>query len=171
MKNKRKQNHKFYRDLQQAAACDIKKNVFFDFFMGSNEFFSDPFEKLNLEAWASTLQSIGSQTRRHARTRPCTSYCKLACFLLYLKIINTLKNKICILCYSKLSKKLQILVCQAVFKLWIKTLKMLFGSITQEPLGLLKFWCYIWVSWTILLVVYITFQKGVDNFEMEHKTC
>ena len=45
--------------------------------------------------------------------------------------------------YSKLSKELknsiEILVGQAVFKLWIKTVKMLFGSITREPLGLLKF--------------------------------
>ena len=42
--------------------------------------------------------------------------------------------------YSKLPKKLkngiEILVGQAVFKLWIKTVKMLFGSITQELLGL-----------------------------------
>ena len=45
--------------------------------------------------------------------------------------------------YSKLSKELkngiEILVGQAAFKLWIKTVKMLFGSITQEPLGLPKF--------------------------------
>ena len=45
--------------------------------------------------------------------------------------------------YSKLPKKLkngiEILVGQAVFKLWIKTVKMLFGSITREPLGLLNF--------------------------------
>ena len=30
------------------------------------------------------------------------------------------------------------LVGQAIFKLWIKISKMLFGSITQEQLGLLK---------------------------------
>ena len=45
--------------------------------------------------------------------------------------------------YSKLPKKLkngiEILVGQAVFKLWIKTVKMLIGSITQEPLGLPNF--------------------------------
>ena len=45
--------------------------------------------------------------------------------------------------YSKLFKELknsiEILVGQAVFKLWIKTIKMLFGSITQEPLGLPEF--------------------------------
>ena len=39
-----------------------------------------------------------------------------------------------------------------VFKLWIKTVKMLFGPITQEPLGL-----------------YNIYQKGVDKFEKEHK--
>ena len=52
--------------------------------------------------------------------------------------------------YSKLSKELKsgidILVGQAVFKLRIKTVKMLFGLMTQEPLGLPKFWCYFWVS-------------------------
>ena len=45
--------------------------------------------------------------------------------------------------YSKLSKELkygiEILIGQAVFKLWIKTVKILFWSITQELLGLLKF--------------------------------
>ena len=34
---------------------------------------------------------------------------------------------------------LDILVGQAVFKLWIKTIKILFWSITQEPLNLIKF--------------------------------
>ena len=42
--------------------------------------------------------------------------------------------------YGKLRKKLkngiEIFVGQAAFKLWIKTIKMLFGSISQEPLGL-----------------------------------
>ena len=33
----------------------------------------------------------------------------------------------------------QILIGPADFKLWIKTVEMLFESITQEPLGLLKF--------------------------------
>ena len=46
--------------------------------------------------------------------------------------------------YSKLAKKLkkgiEILVGQVVFKLWIKTVRMLFGSITQEPLGLPNFY-------------------------------
>ena len=45
--------------------------------------------------------------------------------------------------HSKLSKELkngiEILVGQAIFKLWIKTFKMLFGSITQEPLSYLNF--------------------------------
>ena len=34
---------------------------------------------------------------------------------------------------------IEILVGKVVFKFWIKTVKMLFWSITQEPLGLLKF--------------------------------
>ena len=46
--------------------------------------------------------------------------------------------------YNKLPKKLkngiEILVGQAVFKLWIKTVKMLLGSITQETLGLPNFY-------------------------------
>ena len=45
--------------------------------------------------------------------------------------------------YSKLFKELkngiEISVGQAIFKLWIKTIKMLFGSITPEPLGQPKF--------------------------------
>ena len=77
----------------------------------------------------------------------CTPNQKLACFVLYLKIINILKNNISyISSCSKLSKELEngidILVVQTVFKLWIKTIKMLIGSITQEPLVLPKFWCY-----------------------------
>ena len=43
----------------------------------------------------------------------------------------------------KLSKELkngiEILVGQAVFKLWIKTVKIMFWSITQEPPDLLQF--------------------------------
>ena len=73
----------------------------------------------------------------------CTPNQKLVCFGLYLKIINTLLKNNVHAFYSKLSKELKngtdILVGQAVLKLWIKKVKMLFGSITQEPLGLPKF--------------------------------
>ena len=45
--------------------------------------------------------------------------------------------------YSKLSKELkngiEILVGQVILKLWIKTVKVLIGSITQEQLGLPRF--------------------------------
>ena len=55
--------------------------------------------------------------------------------------------------YSKLFKELkndiEILVDQAVFKIWIKTVKMLFGSVTQELLGLPEVWWYFWVPQTI----------------------
>ena len=48
--------------------------------------------------------------------------------------------------YRKLSKELkneiEILVGPAIVKLWIKTIKILFRSITQELLGLLRFQCY-----------------------------
>ena len=58
----------------------------------------------------------------------CTSYQKLACFVLYLKIINNfLKNKVYILkkkLFKELKNGIGILVGQAVFKLWIKTAKM-----------------------------------------------
>ena len=50
------------------------------------------------------------------------------------------KKKIAYALYSKSFKELkngiEMLVGQAVFKLWIKTVKMLLGSITQEPHGL-----------------------------------
>ena len=50
--------------------------------------------------------------------------------------------------------------------------KILFWSITQEPPGLLKFKCYFWVPWTIYYKMHILlFKKGVDNFEIGHKTC
>ena len=39
----------------------------------------------------------------------------------------------------ELKHGIEILVRQAIVKLWIKTVKMLFGSITQEPFGLPKF--------------------------------
>ena len=70
------------------------------------------------------------------------SWPKISMFVLYFKIINTfLKNNVFIL--KKKSKELEndigILVDQEVFKLSIKTVKILFWSITQEPLDLLKF--------------------------------
>ena len=95
----------------------------------------------------------------------CTSNQKLECFVLYLKIINTFWKMI-YASYSKFSKELKtgikILVDQAVFKLWIKTVKMMCGSITREPLGLPKFWCYFWVPWTIYYEMHIYyFSKKV----------
>ena len=63
--------------------------------------------------------------------------------MLYLKIINTFFEKLNYASLRKLSKELkidfEILAGQAVFKLWIKTVKILFWSIIQEPLALLKF--------------------------------
>ena len=61
--------------------------------------------------------------------------------------------------YSELSQELkngiEILVGRAVFKLCIKTVKMLLGSNTQEPLGLPKCWCYF----EFLQDAYIIFEK------------
>ena len=39
--------------------------------------------------------------------------------------------------------EIEILVGLAVFELWFKIVKILFCSITQEPLGLLEFQCYV----------------------------
>ena len=48
----------------------------------------------------------------------------------------------------------------------------MFGSITKEPLDLLKFSCYF-LSFldNLLNDAHIIVQKDVDNFEIEHKTC
>ena len=44
-----------------------------------------------------------------------------------------------------------ILVGQAVIRLWIKTVILLFWSITQEPLDLLKFKCFFFLSFLFSL--------------------
>ena len=48
-----------------------------------------------------------------------------------------------------------------VFKLWIKTVKILFWSIPQEPLGLLKIECHFWVPGIIHHKMHISFFKKV----------
>ena len=40
--------------------------------------------------------------------------------------------------FKKLKNGIEILVDQAVYMLWIKTVKMMFGSVTPEALGLPK---------------------------------
>ena len=53
-----------------------------------------------------------------------------------------------------------------------QTIKMLFGSITQEPLGLLKFSVLFLSSLDNLLQdAYVIFEEDVNYFEIEHKTC
>ena len=74
--------------------------------------------------------------------------------------------------YSKLFKELkngiEILVGQVFLKSWIKTFKMLFGSLTQEPLN----FDAVFECLGQFTIRYICFpQKGVDNLEIEHKTC
>ena len=72
----------------------------------------------------------------------CTPNLQLARFVCYLKIVSTFMTKKNV-SYNKLSKELKnsikISVGQAVFKLWIKTVQNNVWSITQEPLGLLRF--------------------------------
>ena len=103
----------------------------------------------------------------------CTPYQKLACFVLFLKL-STSFCKIIYASYSKLSKELkngiEILVGPAVIKLWIKKVKILFWSITQEPLGLLKFQCYFWVPLTIYYKMHISFSKKRKPFEKDMPT-
>ena len=107
----------------------------------------------------------------------CTSYQKLACFVFYHEIINNfLKNELCILkknLFSRNSKNgIEILVGQEVFKLQIKTVKMLVwinNSRTDWPtLILMPFFSFLD---NLLQDAYIIFQQDVDNFEIEHKTC
>ena len=95
--------------------------------------------------------------------------------MLYLKIINTfMKNNVYIL-YSKLSKKLKniirILVGLAVLELLIKTIFWLFWSTTEKLLGLLKIDAIFEFLGQFTIRSIYFFQKGVDNFEIEHKTC
>ena len=42
---------------------------------------------------------------------------------------------------------------------------------TQEPLGFLKFYAILEFTGQFTLRCMYYFQKGVDNFEIEHKTC
>ena len=60
---------------------------------------------------------------------------------------------------KKLKNGIEILVGQAIFKLSIKTVKRLFGSVTQEPLDLPKFLCYFLVPWTICYKMLTLFIK------------
>ena len=49
---------------------------------------------------------------------------------------------------------------------------MLFGSITQEPLAYLNFDAiFEFLKQLTIEDTYIIFQKDVDNFEIERKTC
>ena len=75
-----------------------------------------------------------------------TSNPKISMFCaLYQNYQRLFLKKIIYESYNKLSKELtgknviEFLVGQALFTLWIKIVKMLFGSITQEPFGLPKF--------------------------------
>ena len=50
--------------------------------------------------------------------------------------------------FQELKNGIEILVDQALFKLWMKTVKM-FRSTTQNQLGIPKFGYFSGVSWTI----------------------
>ena len=85
--------------------------------------------------------------------------------------------------YSELSKKLKniikLLVGQRLLSYWSKQhFDFFFWYVTftawptkKKVFGLLKFQCHFWVPWTIYYKIHIIFQKSVDNFETEHKTC
>ena len=101
---------------------------------------------------------------------------KLVCFVLYLKIISIFLIKIIYASYSKLSKEqndgIEMLVGPAVFKLWIKKVKILFWSITQEPFGQLNFNFISEVLGQFTIRFILFFKKVLiidNNFEIEHK--
>ena len=74
--------------------------------------------------------------------------------------------------FKKLKNDIEIFVGQAVFKLQIKTIKMLFWIKNSRT---------AWRTLILMLILssldnflydaYIIFQKDVDIFEIEHKTC
>ena len=59
-------------------------------------------------------------------------------------------------CPSNTKNGIDILIGQLVFKLWIETIKILFWSITQQPLGQLKFICIL----LLLLILVFVFVFG-----------
>ena len=67
----------------------------------------------------------------------------------------------------KIKNCIKISVGQAVLELLIRTCKIMFWSITQEPLGLLKFQNHSWVSQTIVFASdgFIIVQNSVDNWD------
>ena len=93
----------------------------------------------------------------------CTPNLKPTCFVCYLKIINlSLRNN----ASKELKNGIEILVQQVIFKLWIETVKIIFWSITQEPLGLLKIlMTFLSFLDNLQKGAYIIFHKGGDNFE------
>ena len=80
------------------------------------------------------------------------------------------KNNTCIL--KKFSKELkndiEILVDQVVFKLWIKIVKILF--LIKKYLAYLNFNIIFEFLGQFTIRCIYHFSKGVDNFEIEHKT-
>ena len=94
----------------------------------------DVFPKWILKA--SNILFTGNQTKKVPFRGNCTPNQKLACFVLYLKNFSTYAS------YSKLFNELnngiENLVGPADFKSWIEIVNILFRSITQEPLDLLK---------------------------------
>ena len=70
--------------------------------------------------------------------------------------------------YKELKNGIEILVGPAVFKLWIKAVKIMFWSITQNRLTYLYFNAIFEFLRQFTIRCIITIQKGVDNFEIEH---
>ena len=58
---------------------------------------------------------------------------------------------------KELKKGIEILIGQVVFKLWIKTVKIMFWSINQESPGLLKIFIPFLSPWTIYSEMYVLF--------------
>ena len=58
------------------------------------------------------------------------------------------------------AKGIKILVGQAVFKLWIKTVKIMFGSVLKNRLAYLNFGAFL-SSWTSYYKMHILFFKKI----------
>ena len=74
--------------------------------------------------------------------------------------------------FKELKNGIEVLVGQAVFKLQIKTVKMLFlDQKLKNRLAYLNFDAVFefFGQFTLRCINY--FSKDVDNFEIEHKTC
>ena len=93
--------------------------------------------------------------------------------------------------YSRLSKKFRISIGHMIFKLWIKTVKIMFWSIAQKPIESI---CYLWerdrtirwdvitclslpassIDWNVVGALYIwpqIIKSSINKVELLHDFC